>query len=563
MKKIIVLAFILVSSFGNAQKNKKYSDKELVTICKVWGLMKYHHPVLSHGLADADSLLIAALQHPEEPIVIIDNWKAFLDNNKSVATDAPAIAQCKDKDIRNMPADWISGDKNLGKEQKKYLQYLASQNVQYTYYSSKEGSIRYSGQNEKQYKDKGNDENYRLLDLFRAWNVIEYFYPYKYAISKPWDKVLADYIPQFRTTTTPNGYTKTLMAFSASIEDSHARLDPVSYGDVFGPYGLPFTFQLSGNKMVISKLIDAAVCEKYAVKPGDVVEKLEGKTIQQLLDENCKYLGASNKAVQLREAYNYIGRGGKGSFTISGYDKGNKPFTKTVERIDRSSEVWFKDGQPDNSLVRYDEKTQKAVYSVIKDNIGYIEFSMLQTEDIDSLMTAMAATKGIVFDLRGYNGDSGLLKTFDYLFAEPKWWGILTRPDFNKPGSFCWQDYIINPDYKFIGKTNPNAYKGKVVVLVNEYTQSVEEMWSMIFKAIPGVMFIGSQTAGADGNETPIPLIDGRKMIFSGVGIYYPDRTSTQKVGIAVDIEVRPTIKDLQNGVDPLADKAFEVLRKL
>jgi len=256
--------------------------------------------------------------------------------------------------------------------------------------------------------------------------------------------------------------------------------------------------------------------------------------------------------------------GEKGSsFTIKGYDKNKKPFEKKIERIDRSNGVWFEDGLPDNNLLRYDEVAQKAIYSVInKDNVGFIDFSLLETSEIDSIMKAMKNTKGIVFDLRGYNPNGGVIKIFDYLFPEPKWFGIVTKPDFGKPGRFCWQDYIIREDYKYIGKTNPDYYKGKIVILVNENTQSLSEMWSMIFQMAPTITVVGSQTSGADGNETPIPLVNGEKMIFSGVGIFYTDKKETQRIGIVPDVVVKPTISDLQNKIDPLINKGFEVILK-
>jgi C-terminal processing protease CtpA/Prc len=87
-------------------------------------------------------------------------------------------------------------------------------------------------------------------------------------------------------------------------------------------------------------------------------------------------------------------------------------------------------------------------------------------------------------------------------------------------------------------------------------------MWSMIFKTAPNITVIGSQTAGADGNETTIPLVNGEKMIFSGVGIFYPDRKETQRIGIVPDIKVKPTVSDLQNKRDPLIEKGFEVILK-
>jgi hypothetical protein len=38
---------------------------------------------------------------------------------------------------------------------------------------------------------------YRLLALFRFWNVIHYFYPYKDLLDQDWDTVLPRFVPQF------------------------------------------------------------------------------------------------------------------------------------------------------------------------------------------------------------------------------------------------------------------------------------------------------------------------------------------------------------------------------
>ena len=38
---------------------------------------------------------------------------------------------------------------------------------------------------------------YRLLALFRFWNVINYFFPYKNLIGDSWETVLPRYIPKF------------------------------------------------------------------------------------------------------------------------------------------------------------------------------------------------------------------------------------------------------------------------------------------------------------------------------------------------------------------------------
>ena len=75
------------------------------------------------------------------------------------------------------------------------------------------------------------------------------------------------------------------------------------------------------------------------------------------------------------------------------------------------------------------------------------------------------------------------------------------------------------------------------------------------------VTTIGSQTAGADGNTNEIEFI-GFKSLMSGLGVYYPDGTETQRKGIKIDIEVQPTIKGIQEGKDEILEEALEFLKK-
>jgi hypothetical protein len=42
--------------------------------------------------------------------------------------------------------------------------------------------------------------------------------------------------------------------------------------------------------------------------------------------------------------------------------------------------------------------------------------------------------------------------------------------------------------------------------------------------------------------------------MISGIGVFYPDRTPTQRVGIVPDVEVRPTIA----GIRDLRDEVLE-----
>jgi C-terminal processing protease CtpA/Prc len=49
-------------------------------------------------------------------------------------------------------------------------------------------------------------------------------------------------------------------------------------------------------------------------------------------------------------------------------------------------------------------------------------------------------------------------------------------------------------------------FTGKVVILVDEVTQSQAEYTTMAFRVAPDAVVVGSTTAGADGNVSRIPL---------------------------------------------------------
>jgi hypothetical protein len=46
-------------------------------------------------------------------------------------------------------------------------------------------------------------------------------------------------------------------------------------------------------------------------------------------------------------------------------------------------------------------------------------------------------------------------------------------------------------------------------------------------------------TSGADGNASPFSLPGGFGTMISGIGVFYPDKAPTQRVGIIPNVEIR------------------------
>jgi C-terminal processing protease CtpA/Prc len=101
-----------------------------------------------------------------------------------------------------------------------------------------------------------------------------------------------------------------------------------------------------------------------------------------------------------------------------------------------------------------------------------------------------------------------------------------------------------------------------VIVLVDEVSQSQSEYTAMAFRASPRAKVLGSTTAGADGNVSAIPLPGGLRSMISGIGVFYPDKRPTQKIGILPDIEVKPTVAGLREGRDELVEAAIREILK-
>jgi C-terminal processing protease CtpA/Prc len=82
----------------------------------------------------------------------------------------------------------------------------------------------------------------------------------------------------------------------------------------------------------------------------------------------------------------------------------------------------------------------------------------------------------------------------------------------------------------------------------------------MAFRAAPGAVVLGRTTAGADGNVSRFPLPGGATTMISGIGIFYPDRSPTQRVGIVPDRESKPTLAGIVAGRDEVVEAALELV---
>lgn len=104
-------------------------------------------------------------------------------------------------------------------------------------------------------------------------------------------------------------------------------------------------------------------------------------------------------------------------------------------------------------------------------------------------------------------------------------------------------------------------YRG--MTIIDERTQSQAEHTGLFFKEANGTKFIGSPTAGANGDVTNFQIPGNITLFFSGHDVRHIDGSQLQKVGLKPDIEVKPTIEGIRQERDEILDSAVHYLLRL
>ncbi|MET0466339.1 MAG: hypothetical protein ABW007_24490, partial [Chitinophagaceae bacterium] len=282
-------------------------------MAKTWGLLKYYHPAIASGKHNWDSILIVSIRN-----ILASNTngqaKRELQSLLHIAGPNNAVEYIPGYgdpiSAKNYDISWIEKDKILSREQKQFLLYTTKhpfKGINFYAQPNINNDSTVFTPNENPYKRMlYPDTNYRLLGLFRFWNVINYFYPYKYAIGKPWGAVLNELIPVMISANDTLSYHRSIAKMAASINDSHGSLWPGVFESFTGKYAPPFNFMLINGKAVVTKLVDSVSCIKADITVGSVISSINHLSIKQRIKDNLDYVPASNYGGKIKTMHSFI-----------------------------------------------------------------------------------------------------------------------------------------------------------------------------------------------------------------------------------------------------------------
>ncbi len=383
----------------------------------------------------------------------------------------------------------------------------------------------------------------RLLGLMRYWSAINYFCANKDRITKNWDSVLYEYVPIILQSKDSVEYMLAVAGLITEIHDGHGWLDSRIWQNMYK--SIP-EVQLAyvDNKTIVYKTFSDSL--KNVLSPGDEILKIDDVNIDKKRGWFSQYIGASNNAALQRGVTLNVLAGPDSSFVkITFLHNGTVKNVRLKRKVGKYAYNSYTSGLP----------KQARNWTKLKDDLGYVDFGKLEVEQIDSMFNDFKNTKAIIIDDRNYpRGTVWTMVNYltDKAVTTAK--GTTMIADSPDPAtqtvqSSLWQIPVV-PKFK---------YKGKIIILVNEQTQSQAEYSCMVIQAaFKNTIIMGSQTAGADGDVTGISIPGGIKTAFSGHGVYYPDGRPTQGIGIVPDVKISPTINGIKAGKDEILARAIQ-----
>ncbi len=539
-------AFATLSAVSIPELNSE-NIENLELLGRIWGFLKYHHPAIASGDYNWDNELFRFLPK-------------YLSSKNSGARDAIVLAwidsfgtipkcnKCKEtkEDAFLKPNHhWMEEQSELLKNKLSVIYKNRSQGEQY-YIGEKANVGNPDFKNENPYTEIDYpDDELRLLALYRYWNMIRYFFPYTHLMDKDWNSILKEYIPIFLNAEDELEYELAAIQLIGEIGDTHASLglEANKIVEWKGSCYPPVDVRFAENKLVVTDYYDPELIEESGLKIGNVIISIDGKSISKIIEEKAKYYPSSNKSVQLRNMSTDLLRSNSEEIKI-------RYISENLEVKEIMLKLYSKDSL---NISGFFKKSEEKSYKMLDNNIGYITLENIRDEDVPNIKKVFKDTRGIIIDIRNYPSTFVPFSLGSYFVSTATPFVKFTNLNLDNPGEFNFTSSLKIPS---IGKT----YTGKLVVLVNELTQSQAEYTTMAFRAGDNTTVIGSTTAGADGNVSTIYLPGGLRTWISGIGVNYPDGKETQGQGIIPDIEVKITVDGIRNGKDELMEKAVEVI---
>jgi C-terminal processing protease CtpA/Prc len=199
-------------------------------------------------------------------------------------------------------------------------------------------------------------------------------------------------------------------------------------------------------------------------------------------------------------------------------------------------------------------------YRILDGNIGYVDLTRLTVPQVDAMFDAFKGTTAIIFDIRGYPRGTAWSIAPRINTKGAKIGAVFRRAQVSGASTFeesASGFYFEQP----LPSSDKPTYTGRTVALIDDRAISQSEHTCLFFEAANDTTFIGTATAGANGDVTNFFLPGGFRVSFTGHDVRHADGRQLQRIGIQPHIRVQPTIDGLRGGRDEVLERAIAFIK--
>jgi carboxyl-terminal processing protease len=340
-----------------------------------------------------------------------------------------------------------------------------------------------------------------------------------------------------------------MMAFLARLNNGHTRfLDPML--NAASPLGLTLR-PVEGRWTVLDAQVPGA-------QAGDLVLAIEGKPVEIRFEELGAYAVGSpqSRTVQFGEP---------------------SPLFAALLALflPESCAVTLEDARGQRHSLTVDRTALPPAAPAVTegrwlaDDLAYIRIPSFLDPAFEaravSYVREFADAPCLILDVRGNHGGSTPQALTRALMERPyRWWaessplnvGLLTYQAHRfSQSSLAWRAPTSDPA--------PDAYPGRLLILVDRATYSAAEDFAMPFKDNRRAILIGETTGGSTGQPYMHTFENGLQFAIGTKRATLPDGTPFEGLGLQPDVIVTARREDLYAGRDPVLEAARALCRDM
>lgn len=386
---------------------------------------------------------------------------------------------------------------------------------------------------------------WRMLAAIKLWATMDKYFPARRLMDASWDEALRVCLRRMEGVQDAREYGLALQAMAVHLDDSHVGTASRALGWNERTHGLGVQLARIDAQIVVAGVTDPALERTGLLHAGDEIISIDGEDVAVRLARLRTMTAASTDAGHWRKAMYemlIVPAGSEVQLLLSGGDGARR--TVTLEPTPLGDALPLRHALP---AVRLEQ------------GIAYVDLDRLLPEEVDAMFDTIEDSRALILDMRGYPHATGRaiarrLNVNHAAFFSTSYQQLAMPLEAGHGAQLAYVDPLF--------PARGPLYRGKVVMLINEQTQSAAEHLALMLEAATPVTFIGTPSAGSNGDLREVVLPGNVHVWYSGLEVRHADGRQLQRVGVQPHILAAPSVAGLRAGRDEVLERAQAFLRQ-